>query len=234
MANEKQVHKALEEGVQLLARQKQKGSEVRAQSKEVYGELMDAHWLATSVIASATSPVSGKPGKVEDDLAPLLSLTASFIQGIDTCETAISEGFYVSATALLKQEMETIAAIHEVRNKSRKSGTTPNVKIFGDLAVVYGDLNKVAHVGDANLMQELVRIEINERQAGAPLFPVFNAKLAKFLYGLHVAFITMIAIEVGLVLEALYGAGLKKFHENMLGRAAGILQKEGWLPEATK
>ena len=233
MAKEKQVSKALEEGLQLLARQKEKGSEVRVQSKEVCGELTEAHWLATSVIASATSAVSGKPGKEDDDLAQRLSLTASFVQGIDTCETAISEGFYVPATALLKQEMETIAAVHEVRNKSRKSGATPNIKIFGDLAVVYGDLNKVAHVGDASLMQELVRIEISEQQSGAPLFPVFKADLAKFLYGLHVAFVTMIAIEVGLVLEGLYGPGLKQFEEDMLGRAARILQKEGWLPEAT-
>ena len=155
MTKDQKVKKALEEGVQLFARQKENGAEVRSQSKKVYGEFMDAHWLAISVIESATSTVSGKPGNVDDDLAQQLSLTASFIQCIDTCETAISEGYYVSATALLKQEMETIAAIIEVRNKSRKSGITPNVKVFNDLAVIYGDLNKVAHVGDANLMQKL-------------------------------------------------------------------------------
>ncbi len=233
MSKEKQVANALEEGVHLFASQRQKGSEIRARSKEAYGDLIDAHLLGMGVIASAISAVNSKPGKTEGDLSQLLSLTASFIQGIDTCETTISEGYYVSATALLKQEMETIAAIKEVRNKSRKSGTTPNVKSFNDLAVVYGDLNKIAHVGDANVMQNLISIETSEKQAGAPLFPVFNSEMAMFLYGLHVVFITMIAFEVGLVLESLYGVGLEEFHEDMLGRSARILQNEGWLPDTT-
>ncbi len=229
MPKEDEVKKAVEEGLQLLGRQKQVGQKVREQSKGVYGRLMDAHCLAMSVIASATSPMSGKPGKSDPDLAHMLSLSASFIQGIDICETAISEGYYVSATALLKQEMETIAAIAEVRNKTRRTGSTPNVKVFGKLAVLYGDLNRVAHVADSDLMQQLVRIEVSEQQAGAPLFPVFNADQAKFLYGLHVSLLAMIALEVGAILEELYGAGLRDFETVMLARVARILQDEGWL-----
>jgi hypothetical protein len=230
MEKKAKVNAALEQGLQLFAYQREKRSSVREKTREALGELSDAHWLSTSVVANAIWAVSGKPGKSDPDLALLLSLSASFIQGIDICETAISEGLYVSATALLKQEMETIAAIHEVRNKTRKSGSTPNVRSLRGLSVLYGDLNKVAHVSDSELMQSLVRIEMSGQQSGAPLYPVLDTKLAKFLYGLHVSFLTMMAIEVETILEDLYGAGLQDFELDMVARAGQILQKEGWLP----
>jgi hypothetical protein len=79
-------------------------------------------------------------------------------------------------------------------------------------------------------MQSLVRIEMSGQQSGAPLYPVLDTKLAKFLYGLHVSFLTMMAIEVETILEDLYGAGLQDFELDMVARAGQILQKEGWLP----
>jgi hypothetical protein len=234
VAKEAEVEKALQAGLQLLVHQQEHRKRVREQSKKVHGDLLDAHLLAVSAIANATSEVSGKPGKIDADLSLALSLIASFVQGIDICETAISEGLYVSAAAVLKQQMETIAAIREVQNKTRRSGSTPNVKTFGELAVLYGDLNSLAHVGQSELMQRLVRLELSEQQSGAPLFPVFNAELSKLFYGLHVCFITMIALEVGVTLQGLYGAGLNEIEDNMLVGAARILQKRGWLPPLTK
>lgn len=229
MTKEDEVRKALDEGLQLFAHQRRRRSEVRTHSLKTYGELKDAHWLATSVIANSTSRVSAKPGRSSAELSHLLSLSASFIQGIDICETAISEGLYLQAAALLKQEMETRAAIQEVRDKKRKSGSTPNVKNMGELSVLYGDLNRAAHVSDERLMQEIVRLEIDQQRTGAPLFPVFNVELAKLFYGFHVVLVTMMALEVDLVLCEMYGAGITEFEKDMLGRTALILQNEGWI-----
>ena len=234
MAKEDEVRKAFDEGLQLLARQKEERSKVRVLSKESYGELKDAHWIAMSVIANSTSRVSGQPGDTSADLSQLLSLSASFVQGIDICETAISEGLYVQAAALLKQEMETVAAIQEIRDEKRKSLATPNVKYLGELAVLYGDLNRAAHVADENLMQEVVRLEIDEKRIGAPLFPIFNEGLAKLFYGLHVVLITMIALEIHRILCEMYGAGLDEAENDMLARVAQIIQKEGWLPRTAE
>ena len=224
-----EVEAVLAESLHLLDRQRKKRAQVREQSKKVYGELLRAHWLALSVIANATSAVSSKPGKSDTSLAQMLSLSASFIQGIDICEFAISEGLYFSASALLKQEMETIAAIREVRSKVRKSGITPNVRSFGEFAVLYGDLNKLAHVGEPDLLQEVVSISLSEGQAGAPLFPVFNPKLAKVLYGTHTSLVVMLAVEVGLILEDLYGKEFGDVEVKLLVKAGDLLAQEGWV-----
>lgn len=221
--------KIFEEGLSFLGEHLKKREEVRLQSKKVYGPLMDAHWLAISVIANAISKVSGKPGKADPSLAQLLSLSASFIQGIDICESAISEGLYVSAAALLKQEMETVAAIDEVRRSVRISGKTPNVKMFGKLSVLYGDLNKIAHVSDSNLMQQLITLKLSESTAGAPILPVFNEELAKLFYGLHVALMAMLAIQIESILIDLYGIGYNNLQKRMLSRVGGILQAGGWI-----
>ena len=233
MINEKDVRGAIDAGIELYANQRSAGKNVRQKTKAAVGDLLDAHCLAVGVIASATGAVSRKPGKTNAAISQILSLTSSFIQGIDICESAISEGFYVSATALLKQEMEAVAAICEVRAKARKSGATPNVKYFGKLAVVYGDLNRVAHVSDTDLMHHLTSIELSETQQGAPLAPVFNEGLAKFLYALHVTLIAQTAIAIDELLHDMYGAGFKDFEKAMLARIAKLLQEAGWLGAGT-
>lgn len=227
--NQKQAEEALAAGVNLFALQGEARAAIREKSKGVYGELLHAHLLAMNVIGSATSRTSGKPGKKDADLHQRLALTASFIQGIDLCETSISEGLYVHAAALLKQEMETVAAIREVAQKKRQAGRTPNVRVFGELAVLYGDLNKVAHVGKPELLDRVVSREIAGEQSGAALIPNFDEEQAKVLYGLHVSLLAMIAAEVGTILQDLYGEGLEKKENAMLCHVAKILIDAGWL-----
>lgn len=229
MTEDDPARAALSQGLRFIEGQKKAASEIRPLSLNAYGELKDGHWLATSVIASATSSVSGKPGNADSDTGHILALTGSFVQGIDICETAISEGTYVQASAILKQEMETLAAIREVREKRRKSGRTPNVGTLGALAVMYGDLNTLSHVANADVMKNLIRVELSAEQTGAPLYPVFNGELARLLYGLHVCFLAMIAVEIGITLAELYGEGLKEHEIRMLGRVAEILLQAGWV-----
>jgi hypothetical protein len=227
------LEELLANGPALLARQLRIRKRVREQSGKVARNLLDAHWAALSAIASATDRNSGKAGKTTAELSHLLPLTASFIQGVEICETAISEGLYFSASALLKQEMETLAAVREVREKRRQDQKTPNVKSFGALSVLYGDLNRMAHVSDKEWLQDFLAVEISAEAIGAALFTVFNEKLFKLFYALHVVFVAILAIEVEDVLKELYGEGFNELERKLLGSVVPILAEHGWMKDQT-
>src|SRR5947207_11666683 len=97
-----ELESVLRQSTDLLARQRTKRNAIREKSKPFCAELLDAHWLATGVIANATTRVGGIAGVSDNDIGQRLSLTASFVQGIDICECAIYEGLYVAGAALLK------------------------------------------------------------------------------------------------------------------------------------
>ena len=61
-----------------------------------------------------------QPGSTSPEVSAGLKLVASFFQGVDITETAISEGLYGQAAALLRQELETIAALEEVELGRRR------------------------------------------------------------------------------------------------------------------
>ncbi|UOA19190.1 hypothetical protein DSM14862_01979 [Sulfitobacter indolifex] len=166
------------------------------------GDLPKAHECALSSICSIINRFSGRRfEKTSASIEGRMSLTAQFIQGIDICEVSIAEGLYAQAAALLKQQLETIAAIDEFENNRRKEGKTPNIgkgvtKNFGS---IYGDLNGIAHVSRQGFARQLVAIEKGELCAPS-LTPKYNAELSQLLYGYHVYFI----VEVGRQVERIF------------------------------
>jgi hypothetical protein len=225
-----EAHKALLGGPAFLQKQKEAGENVRELWKLDAKELLDSHWLAASAIALLVDRKSGVPGASSEVLERRISLTASFVQGIDLCETSISEGFYVQATALLKQEMETLAAIRECQAGSGKNKRTPNVKHLGsEFAKLYGDLNSVAHVADQTYLGNIISLQLRSDTRGASLVPFYNKHLAFQLYGLHVYFSIQIAFEIGVIMNELYCEPMPDVARDLLGRAIEILVEKKWL-----
>jgi hypothetical protein len=127
--------------VDLIAAQLEVHEFVRARWKNDAGHLIDAHQFAFSAVASMIARFSGRPFEQQSKLIEgRMSLTAQFVQGIDICETSIFEGLYSQAAALLKQELETLAAIDEFENDRRKDGKTPNIGngIMSGFGPIYG------------------------------------------------------------------------------------------------
>ena len=84
--------------VQYLDRSHSERSRVRELWKKDAGDLLMAHEFAFSAIASMINRVAGiKFEKQSKDVEGKMSLTAQFVQGIDICEVAISEGLYSQA-----------------------------------------------------------------------------------------------------------------------------------------
>lgn len=102
-------------GIELLKEQAVMRNKNREVSKAACNDLLNAHCLSLGVIRSMYGQFLGISGKTDNSVSARLPLLASFVQGIDLCEIAINEGLYTQAATLLKQELETIAAVNECK-----------------------------------------------------------------------------------------------------------------------
>jgi len=214
--------------VDLMAAQLEMRERIRARWKKDAGDLIDAHQIAFSAIASMIERFSGRPFEQQSkSIQGRMSLIAQFLQGIDICETSISEGLYSQAAALLKQELETLTAIDEFENGCRKDGKTPNIGngIMRGFGRIYGDLNSIAHVSRHDLAQRLVTIEQGDLCAPS-LTPQYDRDLARSLYGNHVYFIIEVTRQNARVFEEIFGEGLSKEEGDWFFCAMIILLRE--------
>ena len=196
--------------------------------KEDAGDLIDAHELAFSSVCSMFDRFSGRKFPPQSkSVEGRMCLVAQFVQGVEICETAISEGLYSQAAALLKQELETLAAVGEFEQDRRQDGKTPNIKIetTSGFGTHYGDLNNIAHVSQSDINRQLVTIEHGDICAPT-LIPQYNNELAKLLYGSHVYFIVEITRQTERLFKEIFDEGLSDEEEKLSCFALGILLRE--------
>lgn len=230
------VEETLKAACELLGALKTQGAQIRERSKESYGSVLEAHGLMTGTLFTALMRHNAEPGKTSEETSQRLLLLASFIQGIDLCETSISEGFYLQAAALLKQELEMISAIEEVKAGRRQDGRTPNVTYAPwSLGQLYGALNDAAHVGRGEVLQSVLGLVPQGEARAVAMTPNFSADIARRLFSLHVALLTWACWELDCLHKELYGEGLTAEESGTLLVALRALQQEGVLgvPDAS-
>ena len=190
------------------------------------GELLDAHQLAFSALAGSVQRFAGKTfSKAQSkSVEGRLSLTAQFVQGVDACETAISCGLYSQAACLLKQQMETVEAVHEHEMGRRRDRVTPRLPRLKEFGRVYGQYNEFAHVSVSNIANLVVRAEHGD-VCGPSILPLYNADIAYSFYGMHVFLIVSTAGQVHTVLTEIYGEGLNEDEMKFLIVAVELVKK---------
>lgn len=181
----------IEPAAMLMAWGRLQADKVRQQTMPAYGRLTDAHLLLSGVLAAALLRISGKIVPAGDSTAELNGLFASFVIGMDTCERTIAEGAYLQAGALLRQEMETVARMVEVRQGRQRDGRQANVAMLEEsLARLYGSLSDAAHVAQPDIVRlatehDLEDMEVPGPTSAARFFPVFNRETARRLFAVH-------------------------------------------------
>lgn len=213
---------------ELMGAQMEKRVQIRNQWKKDAGDLIDGHMFAMSAVASMASRFSLRRFEQQSNaMEGRLTLSAHFIQGVDICEVAISEALYSQAAALLKQELETLAAIDEFEKDRRKDGKTPNIgtAITSAFGPIYGDLNNIAHVARDEIARKLVIFEKGEI-CGPSTIPQYDERLARFFYGYHVYFIIALAIEMERIFREIFREGISEEEEQWLVWATTILLRE--------
>lgn len=224
--------------VNLMAEQLEARKRNRERWKKEAAALIDAHQLAFSSVVSMILRFSGRSfDKQSLSVEGRMCLAAQFLQGIEICESSISEGLYSQAAALLKQEMETLTAIDEFENARRKDGKTPNIGhgIIAEFGPVYGDLNNIAHVSRHEIARQLVTVD-DAGTCAPSLIPQYNPELARFQYGNHVYFIIEAAKQTARTFQEIFAEGMSTEEDKWIFTALIILLKEKAikLPPAAK
>ncbi|PFA66203.1 hypothetical protein CN378_14485 [Bacillus sp. AFS015802] len=200
-------------------------------SRSNYGEsLIEAHRDVNAFIVSIINKMDKPSDNVTESESKRLAVIASFIQGIDITERAISEGVYIQAFALVRQELETIAALEEIVLNKRKDQKTPNVKhVKWELAKVYGSLSGMAHVSDESLYLPLFSVGANGDAIPASIHPIYDESISKQLYALHVALLIQLASSLEKLYVDMYNKKLTNIEYYIINEATEFLEKSGYI-----
>ncbi len=229
------IENLLVTATELLGLQVAAGDVIREQSKEHYGQLLEAHMQVVGAIWSAIKRRDGERAEIVGDSQQQIVLIAVFIQGINIVECSISEGYYIQAAALIRQELETIAALEELKKGKRVAKMTPNVgHVPWLLAILYGDLSKAVHAADHDVLQDILAPSSSgmpEDITGVVMVQQFQDQLSWRLYGLHVALLILLAVHLHEHHEVVHGKGegLNEIEIQAVKNAQQIMIDGGWL-----
>lgn len=216
-----------------LKRHSEHRAAIRRKSADANSNLLTAHQLALAAVVSYQNRIQGKKITTEDaGIKGRMSLVAQFIQGIDITETAISEGLYAQAANLLKQELETLAAIEEFEIGTRQDGRLPRFR--GRLASFgrsYGEYNDVAHPTRQEIVESLSIFD-DETLYGPTTIPQFNCELYKMLYGNHAMLITILFGQLRPLFVEVFDTDWDDAETRLASSAVRIMIDEGIIKEA--
>lgn len=176
----REVHRAMRE-------------KARADALLELGEIQEAYSLTYQAVALAARQSDGLISKVTAGPDRRGAVIAAFIVGLAVVEDAILDGFNPQAAALVRQELEAIAALEEIRRGRRVEKQAPNVRMVEALdGRIYGNLSDAAHLSHHETLRSLVNMTTAEIE-GAPvpvaanlLSPQHIPGATRRLFGLHV------------------------------------------------
>lgn len=201
---------------------------------KAYGRLVDAHLLTTGVLAAALLRINGKITPITPTSEERSSLFATFVIGIEACESSIAKGRYLQAHALLRQEMETLAQLKAVRAGKRKKNQSANVAVLEkSLVRLYGDLSATAHVSKPHIVRAVTKHDVSGTDLPGPTrgtryFPAFDEGLARRTFSLHLVLTLQIVEELGVDLREQYSdEGFTVREIEAVNLAMRLMQAEG-------
>jgi hypothetical protein len=195
-------------GLDLEAFVERSGLAIREQAKVAYKqEWLDARLNLLAILFKLLSSKSHVPGNTSEEISHRILLAVAFVQGTTVTERLISEGQYIKATAALKQDYEILTRIREVTAGAAKIGQTPQVKHAPEGSQrFYGDLNKVAHPSNPDLIAQLLDVRTSGGATGPTFVPAFVTGISDDLYELHVWLLLEVTREVLVLFFELYGS----------------------------
>jgi len=230
------INQFFQKATQYYAEQCSIRKKIREQSKAVCGDMLYAYALACGVLSDLIKYKIGVPGKTNDSISTRLYLIASIYQGIDLCEVTISEGVYGQAATLIRQEIETIAAIVETEKGIRKDGSTPRVKQTGvGFEKHYGYFSGIAHASDSRYFEPIYKaIPCFEGQKPISLVPQFDAESCRYFYGAHLSLLLKTIYHLSILLNEMYGFQFLDEHREAITIITKALDNEGMLVSKEK
>ncbi len=201
-----QVSAYLEGAVILEGLVMEAGKAIREKSKAAYGrKFTDVRLLSMALLVRALTCKSGIPGIANEATSAQLGVIAAFAQGTCFTESLISEGQYVKGAAALKQDYEMLARVREIEIGKAKVGRQPQVQHApSGTQFFYGELNKVAHPSNPEILQRCMGGYISDTINAANPIPIFVEQSALGMYELHIWICFEMAREAVKLLTKMY------------------------------
>lgn len=205
----------------------------RQKAEKEYGtELIKARSLILCLLFDLLKFKAGIPGKKNDNIGERLVLINVFAQGQWWTEKLISEGQPIKAAAVLKQDIEIVTRLYEIRQGVAQFGKVPNMKYAPtNLKELYGDMNNIAHISKAYILENICTVVDSKGIKGVSLTPLFHAEDIKKLYELHINLCLIVTGEAINLFREMYGDDEEMLLPplKLLDAARELLIKTGWM-----
>ncbi|HEX3044992.1 MAG TPA: hypothetical protein VHY08_09560, partial [Bacillota bacterium] len=130
LRQDQEIEEFLNKGLSFEERLLQASALIREQSKHAYPyNLLDARLCLLSIYYHLIGHwKSSIPDTPKEHFSERMQLILIFFQGVDLTETAISEGQYLKAAAMLRQDQGILARLQELSSESVQNGRLPSLK----------------------------------------------------------------------------------------------------------
>ncbi len=199
------------------------------------GEIAEAYTLAIEVVATLANRFAATFAKSNVMSSKVEAILAGYIVGVTLVEHAILSGYSAQAAALVRQELEAIAALEELRKGSRKDGKTPNVRHVPTVpGHVYSDLSKLTHFSDTEALRVVALLKDNSPAAPGPaevwlLSPQHVLNTTRQLFALHTLLLLHFAEYQALHYVELHGNHPDENEVAAVDQALNLLRTAGVL-----
>lgn len=207
---------------------------VRLQSAQQYGVLWEAYITMGRLLSSLIPQGAEDPVSVSPSASQRISLTANLLQSTTIVEDAISCGLYWAASALLRQHMEALARIIQIRDGKPATDTRPpNVSVLPlKLSENYGRFSELMHVSGGELLRHFALSSSGEEVA--TFAPIYREDWSRTLLTVHIAHMVVLAKEIDSLHQELYPKKSLVDVEGAVRDVARILTEEGFWKELEK
>lgn len=210
-------------------------SQVCNESRQRYGPLWNAYQTACNVLFILTEQGAEEATVISEDSSKRLSLTANLIQSSTIVEYLISSGYYFASAAVLRQQMETLARLIELRKGKPISGKRPpNVNVLPfKLAQNYGRLSELCHTSGGELLSCFA--DSPDGDDVAKVRPSYREEWARGFLFIHIAHMVALALEIDILHREIHPSRNLANIEQEINAIADVLVRTGfWKPLENK
>ena len=199
------------------------GSKAATQSITGYGPLLEAYSLLGDLLTFLVKQGSEEPSSNSPTAPQRISLSSGLLQASTVPECLISRGQYWAASAVIRQQLEALARLADLRNgKVSTDSKPPNVSILPTgLPQSYGRLSELAHVSNGEFLQSFTESLTSETVATA--LPTYHKDWSIGLLTQHIWQLIVLSIEIDLLHRELYPGNTLLDIEPRIHRIASLL-----------
>ena len=178
--------------------------EIMPEAVKGYRPLLEVFNLLGEVFTSMVNQESGVPDSLPESAPQRISLTAVLLQASMVPEYLIRSGQYWAAAAVIRQQMEALARVSQIRISGISTNSKPpNVSVLPmDLPKSYGRLSELVHVSNGEVLQSFAESSTSEEAARA--VPSYRHDWSVSLMIHHIKNLLVLALEIDLLHREIY------------------------------